>query len=86
VQAVRFVVEHARCESCATRVRSALAPLLAVETITIDEAADAATVVARADLMPSHEAIDAALAEASIGSGHTYRIRPGSLSSASAAS
>jgi heavy-metal-associated domain-containing protein len=77
MEALRFVVEHAGCESCATRIRSALAPLLAVETITIDEAADVATVVARADPLPPRVAIDAALAEASMGSGHTYRIRPG---------
>jgi hypothetical protein len=80
MQTLRFVVEHAGCESCARRVRSALAPLLAVETITIDEAADIATVVARADTLPPREAIDAALAEASAGSGHTYRVRTGSLS------
>jgi copper chaperone CopZ len=80
MRAIRLIVEHAGCESCATRIRSALAPLLGIETITIDEAADIATVVARAGTVPPREAIEAALAEASVGSGHTYRLRPASFS------
>jgi hypothetical protein len=71
----RFIVEQAGCETCAQRVRSALAPLVTVESVSIDGTADTATVVAHADTPPSLEAIDAALADASAGSGHTYRVR-----------
>jgi hypothetical protein len=71
----RFIVEQAGCESCAERVRSALAQVVTVELVSIDETADTATVVAHADTPPSFEAIDAALAGASAGSGHTYRVR-----------
>ena len=73
---VTFVVEQAGCESCAARVRAALEPLAAVQAIEIDEAADAATV--RVSDAGSQEAVDAALAAASRGSGHAYRVRPGS--------
>ena len=72
---LHFVVEEAGCESCAERVRSALEGLVAVESISIDESQDTATVVARADTPPSLDAIDAALAGASAGAGHTYRLR-----------
>jgi hypothetical protein len=75
VSGFEFVVEGAGCETCAQRVRVAVAPLVAVESITIDETADTATVVGHADAPPSLEAIDAALADASAGSGHTYRVR-----------
>ena len=75
----QFVVEEAGCETCAERVRSAFESLVTVETISIDETADTATVVAHAETPPSLDAIDAALAGASAGSGHTYRVqrRPG---------
>ena len=72
---LRFVVEQAGCESCAERVRSALSQLVTIDSISIDEASDTATVVARADASPSLDALDAALADASAGSGHTYRLR-----------
>lgn len=75
---IRFEVEQAGCESCATRVRGALAPLLEISTLEIDESRDAAVVVARADREPRVEAIDALLAAASEGAGHAYRVRPGS--------
>jgi heavy-metal-associated domain-containing protein len=71
----RFVVEEAGCQTCAERVRSALAPLLTVDTISIDAASDTATVVAHADTPPSLDVIDAALAGASAGSDHTYRVQ-----------
>jgi hypothetical protein len=75
---IHFLVEHAGCGSCAARVKAALTDLLAIEEITVDEAADVAAV--RANAPPGLElaAVDAALAEASYGSGHTYRVRPGS--------
>jgi copper chaperone CopZ len=79
MQTVRLTIEHAGCESCAGRVRAALEPLVEIETITIDESADSATVVVRAETPLSREAIDAALADASVGSGHAYRLRAGSL-------
>jgi hypothetical protein len=71
----QFVVDGAGCESCAERVRSAVAPLVTVESITIDESTDTATVVVRAESPPSVDAIDAALADASTGSGHAYRVQ-----------
>lgn len=79
MNAMRFVVEHAGCETCAQRVRSALAPLIEIESITIDEAADTAVVVARTHMPPSPDDIDSALAAASAGSGHTYHLKPNSL-------
>ena len=73
---VEFVVEQAGCESCATRVREALEPLASVGAIEVDEAADVALVRAAGDL--DEERANEALAAASHGSGHTYRVRPGS--------
>ena len=73
---VEFVVSEAGCESCAALVRDALEPFGTVETVEIDEAADEATV--RLVGEASEEAVNGALAEASAGVGHTYRVRPGS--------
>jgi copper chaperone CopZ len=73
---VTFVVEQAGCESCAARVRAAVEPLAAVEAIEIDEDADAATV--RVSGAASEDVVARALAAASHGSGHSYRVRPGS--------
>jgi copper chaperone CopZ len=73
---VTFVVEQAGCESCAARVRAALEPLAAVEAIEVDEDADAATV--RVSGAASEDAVAGALAAASHGIGHEYRVRPGS--------
>lgn len=76
---ITFVVEEAGCDSCAALVRDALEPLGEVRSLEIDEVADLATV----SLMPARpleEAeIAAALAEASEGTGHAYRVQPGSL-------
>lgn len=74
---VVFEVEQAGCESCAARVRAALEPLGEVGEIAIDEQADAATVRARGAEL-SEDAVNAALAGASHGSGHEYRVRAGS--------
>lgn len=72
-----FEVEQAGCASCAARVRSALEPHATVETIEIDESADQATVrLAEANVTEAD--VNAALSAASHGSGHTYRVRPGS--------
>lgn len=71
-----FVVEQAGCESCAARVRGALEPLAEVEAVEVDKDADAATVRAVGQL--SEDAVNEALLAASHGSGHTYRVRPGS--------
>lgn len=68
-----FVVEEAGCASCAARVRAALEPLAGVESIEIDEEADAAEVRLAEDV-PEH-ALAEALAAASAGSGHAYRLR-----------
>lgn len=74
---VVFEVEQAGCESCAARVRAALEPLGAVDEIAVDPDADAAMVRARGAGL-SEDAVNAALAAASHGSGHTYRVRAGS--------
>ena len=72
-----FEVEQAGCESCATRVRAALEPLADVTEIAIDAEADAATVRATGAGL-SENAVNEALEAASHGSGHAYRVRPGS--------
>jgi copper chaperone CopZ len=77
VPEVTFDVEQAGCESCAARVRGALEPLAVVGDISIDAAADAATVRATGDEL-AEDLVNRALAEASHGSGHLYRVRPGS--------
>ena len=71
-----FEVEQAGCESCSARVRAALEPLGEIGEITIDEQADAATVRARGAAL-SEDAVNTALAAASDGSGHVYRVHPG---------
>ena len=75
---ITFEVEQAGCESCAARVRGALAPLLEISALEIDESRDAAVVTARAAEEPPVETIDQLLAAASEGAGHAYRVRPGS--------
>lgn len=74
---VVFEVEQAGCESCAARVRNALSPLGTVAGIEIDEAADAATVRFTASVV-DEDAVNRALLEVSHGSGHAYRVKPGS--------
>jgi copper chaperone CopZ len=73
---VSFVVSEAGCESCAKLVRGALEPLGAVESIEVDEAADEATVRLAGDT--TEDDVNLALAGASAGVGHAYRVRPGS--------
>jgi cation transport ATPase len=74
----RFEVEHAGCPSCAERIQGALAPLGTVDEITIDETADTAAVSMRADKTVGEERINSALAAASAGAGHDYRVLAGS--------
>jgi hypothetical protein len=81
---VSFEVERAGCDSCAARVRGALASLLEISALEIDESRDAALVTARAAAEPPVETIDELLAAASEGAGHAYRVRPGSWRLASA--
>lgn len=76
---IAFEVEEAGCSGCVARVREALAPLGAVHAVEIDAAEDRATV--RMDKAEEDE-IARALVSASEGSGHAYRIRPGSLRAA----
>jgi copper chaperone CopZ len=80
---IDFVVEQAGCESCAARVKTALGELLAIDEITVDEGADVAVVRAHAPTELELVTVDAALADASRGSGHTYRVSPGSWRSGS---
>lgn len=73
---VSFEVEQAGCESCGKLIDAALSQVAAVESIAIDVDADTATVVLSGSVAPG--AVDNALAEASAGAGHVYRVRAGS--------
>lgn len=74
---VQFVVENAGCASCAARIREALAELGTVGEIEVDEAVDVAVVrISAAEASESR--VDDVLRTASRGSGHVYRLRPGS--------
>jgi copper chaperone CopZ len=78
VTTVVFEVEQAGCGSCATRVRSALEPLGAVDEVQVDEQADCATVSLVLEAAAGEPEVAAALRAASDGSGHEYRVKPGS--------
>jgi copper chaperone CopZ len=80
---VEFVVSEAGCEACAALVRDALEPFGTVESVEIDADADEATVWL--DASASEEAVNGALADASAGAGHAYRVRPGSWRAADSA-
>ena len=73
-----FEVEQAGCTSCATRVREALTPLAVVSELSIDESTDSASVRLASDAPVSEADVNRVLIEASQGSGHAYRVRPGS--------
>ena len=77
---VAFEVEQAGCESCGKLVTAALSPHGTVESLAIDEQADVASVVLAVTAEPSRALIDEALARASTGAGHVYRVRDGSWS------
>ena len=78
-----FEVEGAGCETCAVRVRAALDGLAAVETVEIDEARDVAIVsLAQADDLDEAQ-VNAVLENASVGSGHAYRVASGTWGAAS---
>lgn len=74
---VSFVVEEASCSSCAQRVRQALSPFATVESIDLDPDADAAVVRAVPIGELNEAAVNEALAHASEGAGHAYRVKPG---------
>ncbi len=76
VTTVVFEVEQAACASCAELVREALAPLGTVGEIVVDQDADSATV--RLASRASVDDVNRALLEVSHGSGHAYRVKPGS--------
>lgn len=81
MSAVSFIVEEAGCESCAARVRKALDPIASVTSIEVDEAADQAVVrLEERTAAVSEETVARALAAASEGAGHAYRVRAGSWS------
>lgn len=73
-----FVVEQAGCESCAALVREALEEVAPVDDVTVDEASDSASVRLRPRTPVSVDEVDRLLAAASAGTGHAYRVRPGS--------
>ena len=76
--AIQFVVENAGCDSCGALVSDALSGLGTVESIDIDEEADAATVRLEHTSTVSMEEVDRILESVSAGSGHGYRVQPGS--------
>lgn len=78
---MEIVVENAGCSSCGALVRDALASFGEIEALTIDEAADTATVRLSGSSTSAITAadLDRALAAAGAGSGHSYRVRPGSF-------
>ena len=78
----KFEVLGAGCESCAVRVRAALDGLATVETVEIDEARDVAVVSVADGAGVTQDEVDRVLADASTGSGHAYRVLPGSWSTA----
>jgi copper chaperone CopZ len=75
---VRFAVENAGCSSCVKLVGEALSAIGDVELVELDEEADLASVSLDAATALSVEDVDTALARASEGSGHAYRVQPGS--------
>lgn len=77
-QAAVFEVEQAGCRSCAALVRDALEEITSVAEISIDEQADSATVWLASGASVGEEDVNRALHEASRGSGHAYRVKPGS--------
>lgn len=77
-----FDVQQAGCESCAARIQGAVAQLAPVAEVVIDAGADVATVTLEAGAVATEDDLNRALAEASDGSGHVYRVRPGSLGAA----
>lgn len=77
-----FVVEEAGCQSCAGRVRSALDPLARIESIDTDHDADVSTVRLVPERELTEDEVNRALAAVSEGSGHAYRVRPGSWTAA----
>jgi hypothetical protein len=75
---IEFAVEQAGCPSCAARLRGAFETIATVDAVEIDEKADAAAVRLRSPDPISEDAIGKLLSEAAAGSGHEYRVQPGS--------
>ncbi len=75
---VEFRVENAGCPSCAALVRDVLSAVGVVESITVDEALDAADVRLAGAPTVSLDGVSRLLASASSGAGHAYRVAPGS--------
>jgi hypothetical protein len=75
---VQFVVEHAGCSSCAARIEKSLQTIAVVEAIEVDEEADVASVRLVSAAPLAEERVRGALERASAGSGHEYRVQPGS--------
>lgn len=73
-----FEVEQANCSSCAARVRAALAPLARVDSVEVEHGAETARVRLTPDGELGEDVVNRALAAASAGSGHEYRVKPGS--------
>ena len=73
-----FEVEQAGCESCAALIRDVLEEVAPVDEVTIDEEQDRATVRMQPDAALSEDDAERLLAEASEGTGHAYRVVPGS--------
>lgn len=75
---IRFVVEDAGCDSCAARVRGAIEPIATVAGTEVDHDAELTTIQLAPGATVSEQDVEQALAAASEGTPHTYRVRPGS--------
>lgn len=75
---IEFVVEEAGCTSCAELIRETLGEIGLVAQIEVDEVADFSLVRFAPPGLLSADDVDRMLALASGGSGHGYRIKPGS--------
>ena len=73
-----FEVEQAGCGSCAALIRDVLEEVAPVDEVTIDEEEDRATVRMQPDAALSEDDAKRLLADASEGTGHAYRVVPGS--------
>lgn len=77
-EGVRFDVEDAGCESCAARVRGAIEPLAEVAHVAVDHDTEITSIQLAPGAAVSEEDVERALAAASEGTPHTYKVRAGS--------
>jgi copper chaperone CopZ len=73
-----FEVEQAGCAGCAALIRDVLEEVASVDEVTIDEAADRATVRMAPGAALTEDDAERLLVAASEGTGHAYGVAPGS--------